>query len=42
MNIIFTKPIGKRLTSLSMRDKKQEGGKSMKINPRVYGRGTFY
>jgi hypothetical protein len=36
MKTIFTKPIGKSLTGSSKRHKKKEGGKNMKINPRVY------
>ena len=31
-----------RAAAILKRHKKQEGGKNMKINPRVYGRGTFY
>jgi len=41
-NTIFTKPTGRSLTGSLKRHKKQEGGKNMKINPRVYGRGTFF
>ena len=38
----FYKPTGRSLTGSSKRHKKKEGGKNKKINPRVYGRGTFY
>jgi len=42
MNIIFTKPTGKNLTSSSKWHKKQRKEENMKTNPRVYGRGAFY
>ncbi len=42
MNIIFIKPTGKSLISLSKRHKKQRKEEILETNPEVYGQGMFH